>query len=209
MKTGMPFAFVAAVGGVDFEDVTVAGFQFFQDTAFVDYAGAAVVSECAEKDGVFAVLGVEGAELGKVFAEQCVGLCFGELTASAVWLTRLDLMPIADIGPVAGLMERLKLFDYQDRPLKERQLHNTSFCGEGRRSDREGHYRHEEYQDSFHKPMGVMVPGLMGVMMPGVLPPLSSPLSLLLNSNVCSHGVEPKLSSMTTRNLWASEDWAV
>ena len=54
----MSFAFVAAVGGVGFEDVAVAGFRFFQDTAFVDYTGAAVVGECAEKNGVFAVLGV-------------------------------------------------------------------------------------------------------------------------------------------------------
>lgn len=69
MKTGMPFAFVAAVGGVGFEDVAVAGFEFFQDAAFVDHAGAAVVGECAEKNGILAVLGVEGAELGEVFAE--------------------------------------------------------------------------------------------------------------------------------------------
>lgn len=46
----MSFAFVAAVGGVGFEDVAVAGFQFFQDTAFVDDAGATVVGECAKKD---------------------------------------------------------------------------------------------------------------------------------------------------------------
>ena len=205
----MKLAFVAAVGGVSFEDVAVAGFQLFQDAAFIDHAGTAVVGECAEKNGVFAVLGVEGTEFGKVFAEQCVSLCLAQLYASAVWFARLDLMTVADIGPMAGLVERLKLFYYQNRPLKERQFHYTSLSGESRRSDREGHYRHKEYQDSFHKPMGVMVPGLTGVMMPGVLPPLSSPLSLLLNSKVCSHGVDPKLSSMTTRNLWASEDWAV
>lgn len=190
----MEFSFVAAVGGVGFEDVAVSGFQFFQDAALVDHSGAAVVGECAEKDGVLAVLGVEGAELGEVFAEQCVGLCLGQLYASAVWFARLDLMSIAHIGPMAGLVERLKLFDYQDCPLKERQLHYRPLCGEGRRSDREGHYRHKEYQDSFHKPMDVMVPGLTGVIIPGVLPPLSSPLSLLLNSNVCSQGVELKLS---------------
>ena len=46
----MPLAFVATVRGVGFEDVAVAGFKLFQDTAFVDYAGTAVVSECAEKD---------------------------------------------------------------------------------------------------------------------------------------------------------------
>ena len=190
----MEFAFVAAVGGVGLEDVAVASLQFFQDSGLVDDTGTAVIGECAEKDRVFAVLGVEGAELGEVFAEQCVSLCLGELTASAVWFARLDLMTIADIGPVLWFMESFKLFDNQDCPLKRRQFHYTSLSGDGWRSDREGHYRHEEYQYSFHKPMGVMVPGLAGVMMPGVLPPLSSPLSLLLNSKVCSHGAELKLS---------------
>ena len=190
----MEFAFVAAVGGVGFEDVAVSGFQFFQDAAFVDHSGTAVIGECAEKNGIFTVLGIECTEFGEVFAEQCVCLCLGQLYASAVWFARLDLMSVADIGPVPGLMESLKFLDYQDCSLKERQLHYRPLCGESRRSDREGHYRHEKYQDSFHKPMGVMVPGLTGVMMPGVLPPLSSPLSLLLNSKVCSHGVELKLS---------------
>ncbi len=46
----MWFAFVAAVGGVGFEDVAVATFQLFQDCGFVDYAGTAVVGECAEKN---------------------------------------------------------------------------------------------------------------------------------------------------------------
>lgn len=41
----MKFAFIAAVGGVGFEDVAVAGFEFLQDTAFVDDTGAAVVGE--------------------------------------------------------------------------------------------------------------------------------------------------------------------
>ncbi len=122
----MSFAFVAAMGGVGFEDVAVAGFQFFQDATFVDYSGSAVVGKCAEKNGVLAVLGVEGAELGEVFAQQCVGLCLAELTASAVWFARLDLMPIANIRPVLRLVERFKFLDYQDCPLKERQLHNTS-----------------------------------------------------------------------------------
>jgi len=39
------FAFIAAVGGVGFEDVAVAGFEFLQDAAFVDDTGAAVVGE--------------------------------------------------------------------------------------------------------------------------------------------------------------------
>ena len=103
------------------------GYKIFspqeQDAAFVDHARSAVVSECAEKNGVFAILGVEGAELGEVFAKQCVSLCLGELTASTVWLTRLDLMTVADIGPMPGLMERFKLFDYQNCSFKERQLH--------------------------------------------------------------------------------------
>ncbi len=115
----MPFAFVAAVGGVGFEDVAVASLQFFQNGGLVDYSGTAVVGECAEKNGIFTVLGIEGAELGEVFAEQCVGLCLGELTASAVGFARLNLMTVAHIGPVFRLMERFKLFDYQDCPLKE------------------------------------------------------------------------------------------
>ncbi len=43
----MPFAFVAAVGGVCFEDVAVTGFQLFQDTALIDNSGAAVIGETA------------------------------------------------------------------------------------------------------------------------------------------------------------------
>lgn len=41
----MEFPFVAAVSGVGFEDVAVAGFEFLQDAAFVDDSGAAVVGE--------------------------------------------------------------------------------------------------------------------------------------------------------------------
>lgn len=47
MKTGMPFAFVTAMGGVGFEYVAVSGFQLFQDAAFVDYTWAAVVGKAA------------------------------------------------------------------------------------------------------------------------------------------------------------------
>ena len=135
----MPFAFVAAVGGVGLEDIAVAALQLFQDGGLVDYAGTAVVGECAEKNRVFAILGIHGAELGKVFAEEDVSLFLCELDASAVWLARLDLMTIAHIGPMLWLMERLKFLDYQDCPLKERQFHYRPFGGEGWRSDREGH----------------------------------------------------------------------
>lgn len=41
----MEFAFIAAVGGVGFEDVAVAGFEFFHDTALVDDTRTAVVGE--------------------------------------------------------------------------------------------------------------------------------------------------------------------
>ena len=69
MQLLMPFTFVAAVGGVGLEDVAVSGFQLFQDAAPVYHSGAAVVGECAEKDGVFAIFGIHGAELGEVFTE--------------------------------------------------------------------------------------------------------------------------------------------
>lgn len=138
----MFLAFVAAVGNVGLEDVAVAGFQFLQDCGFVDDAGAAVIGECAEKNGILAVSGVHGAELGEVFTKESVSLCLGQLDASAIWLTGLNLMTVADVWPVLRFVERLEFLDYQNCPLKERQFHNTSFCGESRRSDREGHYRH-------------------------------------------------------------------
>lgn len=135
----MFLAFVAAMGNVGFEDVAVAGFQFLKDGGFVDDAGAAVVGECAEENRVLAVFRVHSAELGEVLAEQGVCLCLGELDASAIWLARLNLMTVADIGPVLGFVERLEFLDYQNCPLKERQFHDTSFRGESRRSDRDGH----------------------------------------------------------------------
>lgn len=195
----MFLAFVAAMGNVGLEDVAVAGFEFLQDGGFVDDTRTAVIGECAEKNGILAVSGVHGAELSEVFTKEGISLFLCELDASAIWLTRLDLMSVADIGPVLRFVERLEFLDYQNCPLKERQLHDTSLCGESRRSDRDGHYRHEEYQDFSHRMIGVTGPTI-GPMIPGVSPPSSSPL-LPLNSKVCSHGVEPKLSSITMRNL--------
>lgn len=122
----MFLTFVAAVGNVGLEDVAVAEFQLFQDGGLVDDAGAAVVGECAEKNGVFAILGIHGAELGEIFAEQGVSLCLGQLDASAIWLARLDLMSVADIGPVLRFVKRLEFLDYQNCPFKERQFHDTS-----------------------------------------------------------------------------------
>ena len=99
----MFLAFVAAVGNIGLEDVAVASFELFQDGGFVDYPGTAVVCECAEKNGVLAIFGVHGAELGEVFSEQRIGLCFGELDASAIWLTRLNLMTVADVWPASNI----------------------------------------------------------------------------------------------------------
>ena len=122
----MFLAFVAAVGNVGLEDVAVAGFQLFQDGGLVDDAGAAVVGECAEKNGVLAIFGIHGAKLGKIFAQENIGLSFGKLNASAIWLARLYLMTVADIRPVLRLVKRLEFLDYQNCPLKERQFHDTS-----------------------------------------------------------------------------------
>lgn len=43
----MKLAFIAAMGGIGFENVAVAGFEFLQDTAFVDDTGAAVIGEAS------------------------------------------------------------------------------------------------------------------------------------------------------------------
>lgn len=45
MELLVEFAFIAAVGSVSFEDVAVTGFELFQDGAFVDDAGAAIIGE--------------------------------------------------------------------------------------------------------------------------------------------------------------------
>lgn len=41
----MELTFITAVGGVGFEDIAVAGFEFLQDAAFVDDTGAAIIGE--------------------------------------------------------------------------------------------------------------------------------------------------------------------
>ena len=205
----MPFAFVVAMGGVGFEDVAVAGFQFFDDSGFIYRTGPDIISQSTEKNRILTIFIVHGTELFQIFSQECVGFALSQGAILRKTLTRQDSMTISVVRSVLELMKSLEFLDYQNGPLKERQSHDTSFGGEGWRCDRDGHYRHKKYQDFFHKPMGVMVPGLMGVMIPGVLPPLSSPLSLLLNSNVCCHGVDPKLSSIHTPNFTASDELAV
>ena len=58
------------MGGVGLKDVAVAGFQFFQDGAFVYYAGSTVVGKCAEDNEVFAIAEIHGATQ---FAQSCGG----------------------------------------------------------------------------------------------------------------------------------------
>lgn len=64
----MELAFIAAMGGVGFEDVAVAGFEFLQDGTFVYDTGAAVVGEARQQDRIFTVLGIQGAELAEIFS---------------------------------------------------------------------------------------------------------------------------------------------
>lgn len=49
MQFFVPLAAIAAVGGVGFKDIAVAGFQFFKDAAFVDHSEAAVVGSCLRR----------------------------------------------------------------------------------------------------------------------------------------------------------------
>lgn len=98
VETFVPFAFVVTVGGVGDADVAVAGFEEFEDTAFVYYTGAAVVSEGGEEVFVFAVFLVHGAEFGVVFSEERVSLSFGQLDSSEIRFARLHLMAVANVG---------------------------------------------------------------------------------------------------------------
>lgn len=64
----MELAFVAAVGGVGVEDVAVAGAKLFVDGGLLDGAGADVVAEDAEEEGVGgAETGEDGYEFLQVF----------------------------------------------------------------------------------------------------------------------------------------------
>ena len=45
IQSFVPFALVAAVGGVGFKDVAVSGIQLFQYTTLVHHSGAAVIGE--------------------------------------------------------------------------------------------------------------------------------------------------------------------
>ena len=69
VDTFVPFAFVAAVGGVGFENVAVSGFKFFQYAGLVHNSGAAVIGECAEKNRVLAVIFIKRYEFCEVFSE--------------------------------------------------------------------------------------------------------------------------------------------
>ena len=143
MELVMEFAFVAAMGGVGLEDVAVAGSQFFEDAGLVDDTGATVVGKCAEKDGILAVFGIHGTEFAEVLSQEGICLFLSELYASAVWLSRLDLVAISNVRPVPRFMERLKMLDYQNCPFKERKLHYAPLCGGGR-CRHKGQQRHEE-----------------------------------------------------------------
>lgn len=107
----MEFTFVVTMGGVHLIYIAVAGFQKTDYAGLVDCAGADVVGQRSEKDTVFPILGVEGAELSEVFAQQDVGLGFGQLTAFAIWLSWEDAMPISYIRPVARFMQCFKVLD--------------------------------------------------------------------------------------------------
>ena len=156
MDTFVPFAFVAAVGGVGFENVAVSGFQFLQYAGLVNNSGTTVIGECAQKNRIFAVIFIKRYEFGEVFSKKRICLCLGELNATAVRLTRLNLMPIADIRPVLGMVHRFKFLDDEDSTLKERQLHYRPFGGESRRSDRYGHYRQNNHKYFLHRLSGLV-----------------------------------------------------
>ena len=144
-------AFVAAVRGVGFENIAVSCFQFFQDTGLVYNSGSAVIGECAEKNRVLAVIFIKRYELCKIFSEKRIGLCLGKLNTTSVWLTRLNLMPVADIRPVLWVVHRLKFLYDENGTLKERQLHYRPFDSESRRSDRYGHYRQNNHKYFLHR----------------------------------------------------------
>lgn len=53
----MSFSFVVAMGGVDFENVAVAGFEKAEDAGLVDYTGTTVVSDLTYFWGIITTFG--------------------------------------------------------------------------------------------------------------------------------------------------------
>lgn len=205
MQLLMELPLVSAMGCVGLVDVAVARFESPVNTGFVDYTGTAVVRQHTEEQRIIrSEIVIEGDEPAEIPAEQGIRLSLGELDTASERLTRLHHVPVTDSGPVAWAVERLELLYNQHGAFKRGQVH-YAFSRVGGRCCRKGQQRHEEHCQSSHRTTGVT--GLTTGLRMTVLS-LSS-LSLLLNSKVRSHGVEPKLSSTTTRYLCSPEDFAV
>lgn len=127
------------MGGVGFEDVAVAGFQLFDYTGLIDRSGTDIVSQRTEKNRVFAILRIHGAELLQIFTQESIGFTLGQWTMLWKPLSGQDSMTISVVRSVFQLMKSLKFLDYQDCTLKKWQFHYRPLGGEGWRSDREGH----------------------------------------------------------------------
>ena len=93
----MKFALITAMGCIGSENIPVSLFQFFQDIAFVDNSGTAVVSQRSEKNRILAILRIKGTKLAQVFPQQGIRLSLGELYTTAVRLTGKNTMTISDI----------------------------------------------------------------------------------------------------------------
>lgn len=206
MQLLMEFSLITAMRCVGLVDVAVARFESPVNAGFVDNAGTAVVCQDSEEQRIIRPeIVIEGYELAEIPAEQGIRLSFGKLDTASERLTRLHHVSVSDRRPVARAVECLELLYNQHGTFKRRQVHYAFSRVGGGRCCRKGQQRHEEHYQPPHRTTGVtgLTTGLR-------IPVLSlSSLSLLLNSNVRSHGAEPKLSSTTTRYLCSPEDFAV
>ena len=126
------------------------------------------------------------------------------MSIEAFYIITLDNVILLIIWIILWAVERFKFLDDNHSSLEWRQIHYV-YLPSGGVAHHDGEQREEHHQEFLHQ-----IAGFTGVTIGlTILPLSSSPLSLLLNSKVCSHGVEPKLSSTTTRNLWASSLLAV
>ena len=206
MQLLMEFPLVTAMGCVGLVDVTVARFKSPVNAGFVDDTGTAVVRQHTKEQRIIrSEIVIEGYEPAEIPAEKGIRLSLGELDTADERLTRLHHVPVSDSRPVAWTVKRLELLYNQHGAFKRRQVHYAFSRVGGGRCCHKGQQRHEEHYQPPHR-----ITGVTGLTTGLRMPVLSlSSLSLLLNSNVRSHGVEPKLSSTTTRYLCSPEDFAV
>ena len=109
-------------------DVTVPGFQLFEECTVLDAAAADIVGETGKQQAVCTVATIIGAEPRQIFSQYPVCFRMGVLPFSVV-LTLLNHMTVGYCWPMFRFMERFIMPYQYTRSLKRRQRHQVCLAG--------------------------------------------------------------------------------